>query len=110
MKVPPSLEPVRQLVLGSLNASCGKTAAAEQAYTAAIASLAKPGNSGSGGGGGSGGCEERHAAAFASYELGLLLCRRSEVGIPDQYIKFKFSKKQALFFSYLKKKTSKIYL
>lgn len=63
----PALEGVRQLILGSIYSNSGLVLEAKQSYGKAI----KQGNEVDGG--------DIHAAAFAAYELGLLLCRTPEV-------------------------------
>ncbi len=60
----PALEGVRQLILGSVYSNCGEQDKAEVAY-----GLAMKADDG----------QDTHAAAFAAYELGLLLCRKQEV-------------------------------
>ncbi|XP_059088961.1 tetratricopeptide repeat protein 39C-like isoform X2 [Tigriopus californicus] len=62
----PALEGVRQLILGSIYSNSGLVLEAKQSYGKAI----KQGSEVDGG--------DIHAAAFAAYELGLLLCRTAE--------------------------------
>jgi len=59
------LESIRQLILGSVFNNNGNESRARECYIAAI----KQGESG----------PDQHAAAFASYELGMILCKKDEV-------------------------------
>ena len=75
------LEAVRQLILGSIHGNAGNVDEAKLSYGRAIkqeaAVLDELAESAGGSGGQAG--NEVHAAAFAAYELGLLLCRVPEV-------------------------------
>ena len=64
----PALENVRQLILGSVYSNSGRVSEAKLCYGRAIKDNKV-------------GAEDNndHAAAFAAYELGLLLCRSDEV-------------------------------
>jgi hypothetical protein len=66
----PALEGVRQLILGSVFSNGGQEIRAKACYLEAI----RHGEA----------CSDVHAAAFAAYELGMLLCRNHEVGQCDQ--------------------------
>eukprot|EP00095_Tigriopus_kingsejongensis_P011260 snap_masked-scaffold708_size108518-processed-gene-0.10 protein:Tk11260 transcript:snap_masked-scaffold708_size108518-processed-gene-0.10-mRNA-1 annotation:"tetratricopeptide repeat protein 39c" len=73
----PALEGVRQLILGSIYSNSGLVLEAKQSYGKAI----KQGGEEEGG--------DIHAAAFAAYELGLLLCRTPETrGEGRHYLEF----------------------
>ncbi len=61
----PALEGVRQLILGSVFSNAGKLEASKQNYVKAI----KAGEA----------LDDIHTSAFASYELGMTLCRNAEV-------------------------------
>lgn len=61
----PVLEGIRQLILGSVFNNGGQEARAKACYLEAI----KHGEAGN----------DLHAAAFAAYELGMLLCKNPEV-------------------------------
>lgn len=61
----PVLEGVRQLILGSVFSNSGHEVRAKDCYLKAI----KHGEAGA----------DLHAAAFAAYELGMLLCKTPEV-------------------------------
>ena len=63
----PNLEGVRQLILGSVYSNMGNLEVAKQCYIKAI----KAGEA----------TDDVHTSAFASYELGMTLCRNPEVGI-----------------------------
>ena len=63
----PVLEGVRQLILGSVFSNSGHEVRAKDCYLQAI----KHGEAG----------VDLHAAAFAAYELGMLLCKTQEVFI-----------------------------
>ena len=63
----PSLESVRHLILGSVHSNSGETNKARVHYLGALRDGEILG--------------DIHAAAFASYELGMLLCRNYEVSI-----------------------------
>ena len=73
----PELEGVRQLILGSVFSNAGKLEAAKQNYIKAI----KAGEA----------SDDVHTSAFASYELGMTLCRNVEVStkVPSfsEYVK-----------------------
>ncbi len=61
----PALEGVRQLILGSVFSNTGHEVRAKECYLQAI----RHGECGS----------DLHTAAFAAYELGMLLCKNHEV-------------------------------
>ena len=63
----PSLESVRHLILGSVHSNSGETNKARVHYLGALRDGEILG--------------DIHAAAFASYELGMLLCRNYDVSI-----------------------------
>ena len=63
----PSLESVRHLILGSVHSNSGETNKARVHYLGALRDGEMLG--------------DIHASAFASYELGMLLCRNYEVSI-----------------------------
>jgi len=61
----PALESVRQLILGSVFSNTGQEARAKDCYLNAM----RCGETG----------PDQHTAAFAAYELGMLLCKNEEV-------------------------------
>ena len=63
----PNLEGVRQLILGSVYSNMGNLEVAKQCYIKAI----KAGEA----------TDDVHTSAFASYELGMTLCRNPEVSM-----------------------------
>ena len=63
----PSLESVRHLILGSVHSNSGETNKARVHYLGALRDGEILG--------------DIHASAFASYELGMLLCRNYDVSI-----------------------------
>lgn len=68
----PALEGVRQLILGSVHANSGHVRRARQCYESAIRRQRSEDDDNTI-------SVDTHAAAFAAYELGLLLCRTAEV-------------------------------
>ena len=69
----PALENVRQLILGSVYSNSGRVSEAKLCYGRAIKDVNSEDNN------------NDHAAAFAAYELGLLLCRSDEVSPGYQF-------------------------
>ena len=67
----PVLEGVRQLILGSVFSNGGQEARAKICYLEAI-KHGEPGH-------------DLHVAAFAAYELGMLLCKNQEVLLHSKY-------------------------
>ena len=61
----PSLESVRHLILGSVYSNSGQTSKAKMHYLNALQEGEMS--------------DDVHTSAFASYELGMLLCRNYEV-------------------------------
>ena len=61
----PSLESVRHLILGSVYSNLGETTKAKMHYVSALREGEISG--------------DIHTSAFASYELGMLLCKNYEV-------------------------------
>ena len=69
----PSLESVRHLILGSVYSNSGETTKARMHYVSALKEGELLG--------------DMHTSAFASYELGMLLCKNYEVTFLTYLIK-----------------------
>ena len=67
----PSLESVRHLILGSVYSNSGQISKAKLHYLSAI----REGEA----------LDDVHASAFASYELGMVLCKNYDVSISGEY-------------------------